>query len=335
MIMKETSLKWTAILALLFSTALPMNASAASQSEMIENHQTALENLISGIDEQYPIQEIADRLVESLEEALNDQQFVGQTEASFVEAINTILWEQSNDLHLRLYDEEGMAARYAQSGDSSAPRVRRMMRRPGGGGNGPQRPIGTSRVESEMLTENTGIISFKSPIYNNPEIFTSALQAVEAAQNIIIDLRDVPGGTGTAVQYFLSQFYGTKTLLGAHISRRFPEPVEIWSVETDVGQNFASKNLYVLINDKTASGAEAMSFTFMNTGRAILIGEKTAGAGNAGTMISVGEGLQVFLPMSRAINPQTGEYFEGIGIVPNVETPSSNALSKALELINS
>lgn len=317
---------------LTLSTPTTANQDQVS-SQLSDGFKESLEVIIRGIDGRYPIQEKADAIVASLREASIDPTFFDQDEPSFVKAVNKILWDSSHDLHLKLYDKAAMEARYKRSGSRQSPRVRRRMRPSGGSAGGPPPAMGTSVVTSEMINDDTGVFTFKTPIYRNPEIYTQALEKLEKADNIIIDLRNVPGGTNFGVNYFLSQFYSKPTLLSAMVSRRSPKPRESWSTTTELGNRFTDKNLYVLVNEKTGSGAEAVAFSLKNTGRATLIGSKTAGAGNAGQMMSTGYGLTLFLPISQAINPATGEIFEGIGVSPDVESKSENALEATLNII--
>jgi len=299
-----------------------------------EGFKESLEVIIRGIDGRYPIKEKADKIIESLREASKNSTFFNQDEPSFVKAVNKVLWDSSHDLHLKLYDKAAMEARYKKSGSKRSPRIRRRVRPSGDSAGGPPPAMGTSVVESEMINADTGIFTFKTPIYRNPEIYTPALEKLEGADNIIIDLRNVPGGTNFGVNYFLSQFYSEPTLLSAMVSRQSPEPRESWSTKTELGKRFTDKNLYVLVNEKTASGAEAVAFSLKNTGRATIIGSKTAGAGNAGQMLSTGYGLTLFLPIAQAINPATGEIFEGIGVSPDIKTKSEDALKETMTLIN-
>jgi tetratricopeptide (TPR) repeat protein len=49
-------------------------------------------------------------------------------------------------------------------------------------------------------------------------------------------------------------------------------------------------------------------------------------------MFPAGNGLAVFIPTGRAINPITKTNWEGVGVKPDIEVPADDALDKALEL---
>ena len=153
------------------------------------------------------------------------------------------------------------------------------------------------------------------------------------ASNIILDLRKTPGGTVPGVHYFLSQFYGELTHLSSQTTRVLDAPRDMYTIETAMGDTFADKDIYVLTSQRTASGAEAVSYAIKETDRGILIGEKTAGAGNAGAFIGVGSGLSLFLPISQTLSPKTGLPWEGMGIVPHITAVADDALDVALKVI--
>ncbi|MBO6506019.1 MAG: S41 family peptidase [Kordiimonadaceae bacterium] len=287
-----------------------------------------VENVIENIQAQYPIEDTANELNSALSKFANSPGFADLDEASFLEEMNAVMKEASNDLHLRIATAEAVEQRMSRAGGRRTPTMRRVAR-----GQAYQ-PLGTSKVRAEMLNERTGLIDFDSAIYRNPDLFADALDAVASADNIVLDLRGVPGGSVPGVAYFLSQFYAEPTHLSSRYSRRFDRPQELWTVETPHSKVFADKNLYVLTNKRSASGAEAVAFALRNSGRATLVGEKTAGAGNAGAFVDVGEGLMLFLPISQTIDPKTGKAWEATGVMPHVEVPADEALDAALELIS-
>ncbi len=47
----------------------------------------------------------------------------------------------------------------------------------------------------------------------------------------------------------------------------------------------------------------------------------------------MGNGFSIFIPKGRAVNPITHSNWEGVGVKPDVEVPSGNALITAQQLI--
>jgi len=330
MIKKNHALIAALMAATIVSTATPAFAVAPAleAATVVEaDYAGTLETMASAIERQYPIKEIAYATAEAIRNAAKDDALLAMGQDSFMEAINGILWDAAHDLHLKVRTEAAIRSRSKAAGGRGVPRMRRV-RVPAGGG-----ALGTTKIKAEMLDGSTGLLTIDSAIYLNPEIFANALNKLGRADNIIIDLRKVPGGTVPGVQYFTSQFYGKRTHLSSSVSRRFDTPQKLWTVDTNVGKNFADKNLYILTSKRTASGAEAISFALKNTDRATLVGEKTAGAGNAGAYMGIGGGLMMFLPISQTTHPVTGKPWEGTGVVPHVGVAADEALDAALKTI--
>ena len=327
----------TAVAALLASSVLgaaqpvaAANTSAlANAVEAHANYSGVIDTMAEAIGRQYPIEATADKIVMALRRAGEDKALLVLGEAEFVKQINAVLWEAAHDLHLRVRSEAAAKARTKAGGGKAVPRMRRVVRRERSSA------IGTTSIKAEMLDAKTGLITITSPIYNNIDRFTAALGALIGAENIIIDVRTCPGGTVPGVQYFTSQFYGERTHLSSRISRESDTPQKLWTVDTMVGSDFADKNLFVLTSARTASGAEALSYALKNTDRATIVGEKTAGAGNAGAYLGIGEGLLMFLPLSQTISPKTGKPWEARGVVPHIATAADKALEVVLNKIKS
>ena len=322
-----------ALLAGSFLAGLPpvtaMNVTAVETAgQERANYSGAVENMAEAIDRRYPIEATAHKLAAALRSAAKDPALLAMDEASFIEAINGVMWDVAHDLHLRVRSEAAAEARTKAGGGTAVPRMRRVTVAPG-------TALGTTSITGEMLDAETGLLTITSPIYNNVDLFTEVLAKVSSAKNIILDVRNCPGGTVPGVQYFTSQFYGERTHLSSQISRRSDNLRKLWTVDTQVGKKFADKTIYVLTSSHTASGAEALSFALKNTDRATLVGEKTAGAGNAGAYIGVGEGLLMFLPISQTISPKTGKPWEAKGVVPHIESTADTALEAALVTIKS
>jgi len=320
------------VLLLATATLVPLAyttpAISSQQTEPQENSFTeTLDRMASAIEERYPIEATAHKIADALRSGIRSGAIKINDGEAFLETTNALMWGAAQDLHLRLSTEEAIRQRMSRAGGSRVPTMRRV-RVPQDGS-----PLGTTDITSEMLNDTTGLVAISSAIYRNPDLFADALGKVKNAQNIIIDLRTVPGGTVPGVLNFISHFYDQKTHVYSNASRQFNTPQEVWTEETSLGNDFADKDLYVLTSRRTASGAEAISFGLKNTERATLVGEKTAGAGNGGAFMAVGQGLMLFLPTMQTINAKTGEPWEGTGVVPHLEAEAEGALVAALSLI--
>ena len=90
--------------------------------------------------------------------------------------------------------------------------------------------------------------------------------------------------------------------------------------------------VYVLVSNKTASAAELAAEAMRASGRAILIGENTAGAMLSQKPYKLSNGLMLFLPFADYVSRHSGR-IEGKGLQADIETKSDLALDKAFELI--
>jgi hypothetical protein len=180
-------------------------------------------------------------------------------------------------------------------------------------------------------------------------------------KNLIIDLQDNPGGSINAglrlAQYlFDSTIYG-----GIFLTKRWfehnnnPPNINEYSIfqvideanfsmlmngiHNDIGialkiiplaEKF-NGNLYVLINDKTASTCEPLVYGLKYYKRAVIIGTKTAGAMLNGEMFSLKNNFSLFLPTADYYTID-GKRIDRIGVEPDINI-KTGALEKALELI--
>ncbi|HJS14793.1 MAG TPA: S41 family peptidase, partial [Rheinheimera sp.] len=76
------------------------------------------------------------------------------------------------------------------------------------------------------------------------------------------------------------------------------------------------------------------SYTLQQLGRAVVIGETSAGLAHYTGAAQVNDWLFVRIPMYRPVNPVTGTNFEGVGVEPNITVSSEMALYTALRLAN-
>jgi len=90
--------------------------------------------------------------------------------------------------------------------------------------------------------------------------------------------------------------------------------------------------MYILTNGNTASTCEPIVYVLKESERATIIGEKTAGAMLSATLFDIYGKYKLFLPIADFYT-YDGVRLEGVGVKPNIETTSENALNKTLELI--
>lgn len=197
---------------------------------------------------------------------------------------------------------------------------------------GPQVNHGVQKIErldgNIMLLE----LSVFPPPSMGADVFTAAMNVVAQGDALIIDLRRNGGGAETA-----SLLMGYLLDPGQPLSGSYDRP----SNRTRTGEapawvpgrRFGSKKpLYILTSRRTFSAAEAVAYDLQALGRATIVGERTGGGAHPFEYRRVHPHFALDLPEGKSINPITGGNWQGVGVKPEVEVPSSEALTRAIEL---
>ena len=155
----------------------------------------------------------------------------------------------------------------------------------------------------------------------------SALKVVEPADGLIIDLRDNGGGAPSLVGYLVSAFVARDAEVYNTFQYRDGRASEAPglfhpSIEPD-------EPLYILTSSRTASAAEALPYTLQAAGRAVVVGERSAGSANPGQTFETSGGYSVFVSTGAPINPVTGTNWEGTGVIPDIPAAADDALVTA------
>jgi len=185
----------------------------------------------------------------------------------------------------------------------------------------------------QLWESNIGYIdlAFFGGSASHLEKIDSAMEALEIADAIIIDMRRNGGGVPTTVNYLSSYFFNEKVLLNTIYSRANNHSQELWV--TDVkGLKRPKVPVYILTSDYTFSGAEDFSYTMQSRGRAVIVGEVTGGGAHPTRLFPLDKGFAIGIPISRTINPVTKSNWEGVGVQPDIKIESDKALEKAKEL---
>lgn len=92
-------------------------------------------------------------------------------------------------------------------------------------------------------------------------------------------------------------------------------------------------NLYVLTNGMTGSTCEPMVYALKNNKRATIIGEKTYGGMLSASPFVVSGKYMLMLPIADFYT-YDGVRLDKVGVKPDIEVKSADAVKKALEIIN-
>ena len=88
--------------------------------------------------------------------------------------------------------------------------------------------------------------------------------------------------------------------------------------------------VFVLTSGFTGSAAEHFALAMKQSGRGTLIGRATFGANHFGGDQDLGGGFTAFIPVGRTFDPVTGQDWEAVGVVPDIDVAPEAALIEAL-----
>lgn len=180
---------------------------------------------------------------------------------------------------------------------------------------------GVGYVRVTMFGERTG------------EEFAAALAGLRASDGglraLVLDLRNNPGGLLDAAVDLVEPFFKKGELVVYTEGRdragrvelrakgRFGEPLDV--------------PVAVLVNGGSASAAEIVSGALKDTGRAVLVGEKTFGKGSVQTIFPLRDGAALRLTTARYYTP-SGVVIHEKGIEPDVVEALTPEQEKAVFL---
>lgn len=192
---------------------------------------------------------------------------------------------------------------------------------------------GSEIPEIRWLEGNVGYVRINR-FYDTPaieETFAAAMGILAETGALIIDVRDAPGGEPAGVANVIGHLVAEETATVI-----LDDPANASGPQTVYAQPrtpaFTGKPVFVLINGETGSGAEEFAYDLQAIGRATLVGETTYGAATPGGYRPLAGGFAAFIPMQVVTNAMTGGNWEGVGVKPDVEAPSSEALAHAHKL---
>ncbi len=141
----------------------------------------------------------------------------------------------------------------------------------------------------------------------------TALQKGDPLEGLVIDLRASNQGAPAVVIDALGAFVSGD--VGEFHSRVGNEPIQIES--NDLADDYADVPLVVLVDEGTQADAEQMAAILQDQGRAVIVGQQTAGETHGANTVDFADGslLQV---VSFGFQLPDGRTLEGQGVTPDV-----------------
>ena len=158
-----------------------------------------------------------------------------------------------------------------------------------------------------------------------------ALNLLADTGALIVDVRGSPGGEPAGVANVIGHLVSERTPT-VHTQGDDQSAADRTFYAEPRLPSFADKPLFVLVDERTGSGAEEFAYDLQALQRAILVGQTTAGAATPGGYRPLAHGFVAFIPMQIVANTITGTNWEGVGVIPDVAVPAAEALAHAHRL---
>lgn len=185
-----------------------------------------------------------------------------------------------------------------------------------------RREVKIDTVTSAVMDKNKGVgyISLLQFAQDSDELFEQHLDKLkqQGIHSLVLDLRDNPGGYIDTANNIAKQFIDKGLLMFTKDNSGKLEPFVI----TDGKKN--DLDIYILVNEGSASASEVLSSALQDQGYAKLIGMQTYGKARIQSMISLSDGGMLKLTTESYVTPNKTD-FNHIGIQPDVEVKGSLA----------
>ncbi|HVN58069.1 MAG TPA: S41 family peptidase [Bacteroidales bacterium] len=170
-----------------------------------------------------------------------------------------------------------------------------------------------------MLTSETGYIKFNKFAATTEQEFFDGLMKFQntSLKNLVIDLRDNPGGYMLAAVAIANQFLEGQKLVVFMKGRKIPR-----EEYKSTGRGILTKaRLVLLVDEGSASASEILSGAMQDWDRGVLIGRRTFGKGLVQNGYYLTDGSQIRLTIARYYTP-TGR---------SIQSPYKDGYDKYME----
>lgn len=201
------------------------------------------------------------------------------------------------------------------------------------------------RFEYYNLEEGIAYIALNSFSSNEvSSLFGMAFDEIRQAKGLIIDIRNNGGGSSSHGYAIISRLIGKPIPDSSWKSPQHIPAFKAWGREEQWyeggydmiephGENHYSGPIVVLTGPGTVSAAEDFVVALHASGRATLVGEKTAGTTGQPLMIKLPRGGKARICTKRDTYPD-GREFVGIGVIPDVEIhPTQKSIATGRDIV--
>ena len=179
-----------------------------------------------------------------------------------------------------------------------------------------------SVTDAKILDQNIGYLRVTEFSENTGEQFWKTLNKLleKNIESLVIDLRDNPGGLLDSAVKVAEPFFKKGEMILYTQGRKESDKEQFLS-ESE-GEPL-SLPVAILINEGTASAAEIVTGAMKDTGKAVVVGERSFGKGSVQTIIKLNRGEALRLTTAHYYTP-SGAIIHQKGISPHVEVVLSS-----------
>jgi carboxyl-terminal processing protease len=184
--------------------------------------------------------------------------------------------------------------------------------------------------DAKLLEDGVGYVRVGVFAEKTGEEFKSAVEKLSAqgARALVIDLRNNPGGLLTSAAELVEPFFPRGELIVYTQGRR---PEDRQELRSEGSREPLRLPLAVLINGGSASASEIVAGALQDTGRAVLVGEKSFGKGSVQSIYPLSGDAALRLTTARYYTP-SGVVIHERGIQPDIREVLTPEEEKAIFL---
>jgi len=175
-----------------------------------------------------------------------------------------------------------------------------------------RQPIHISSVEYYLIGPATGYILLNGFNSDSPAAMKNALDrlAADGAENLVLDLRDNPGGLLDVAVSLAGEFVPKGAVV--HVVQRGDKEYTLNTYKTP-----RSLPLSVLVNGNTASAAEILAGAIQDADSGTLVGTKTFGKGSVQTIYTLSNSGGLKLTIAKYLTRDRHEV-NAVGLTPDI-----------------
>ncbi len=312
-------------------TLLQMSLCAQQDSTALslEEITITIDSVCTKLQMNYIHPKVADEMSNFLKSNLKNNTYISITEPnSFAQQLTKDLQAISKDKHLSVIYNPSVIAR--EKALTNEDRARLAIEESDEISQGLRRDNFGFR-EVKILEGNIGYLDlreFADPKYSGSTL-TAAMNFLENTKAIILDLRNNDCGSPAMVQLLASYFFPAPTHLFDFYNRPKNELTQSWTLPYVSGALKSTEDLYILTSNKTFSPAESFTYCMKNLKRATIIGETTSGGAHLTGAVIATDHFFIRIPQGKPTSPITNTNWEGVGVAPDIQVESSDALKIA------